>query len=147
MGNSDYRTVEIHISRRYNGGKMKDISLSYEMILSLELYMENEIKECRQNYNDLSWKYQESCKYKNDMEVSGSIDYGIDKEYYDSYSKSLQIRQYETFLKLQKLIKTCRGQNDGKGYISYTNGLNRELIRFNPSYDNASEMLERLKAL
>lgn len=129
---------------------MKDISLSYEMILSLELYMENEIKKCRQMYDDLSWKYQESCKYKNDMEVSGrsfSTNYSIDKQYYNSYSKSLQIRQYETFLKLQELIKTCREQNDGKGYIPYTNGLNRELIRFNPSYDNVLEELERLKVV
>lgn len=110
--------------------------------------MEKEIRECRQIYDDLSWKYQESCKYRNDMKVSGrsfSTDYGIDKEFYNSYSKSLQIRQYETFLKLQKLIKTCKEQNDGKGYISYTNGLSRELIRFNPSYDNVSEILERLR--
>lgn len=129
---------------------MKDIRLGYEMILSLELYMEKEIKECKQSYNDLSWKYQESCKYRNDMKISGrsfSTDYGIDKEYYDSYSKSLQIRQYETFLELQELIKTCREQNDGKGYISQTNGLNRELIRFNPSYDDVTEILAQLKAV
>lgn len=128
---------------------MINISLSYGYILKLEIYMERDIKEIRKFYNDLTWKYKETCNYNTDIQNgkrSFSTNYEISKEYYDSYSKELQIRQYEKFLELKALIKECKSQNEGHNYIGHTNGLVHELIRFNPSYDNVSEVLERLKA-
>ena len=129
---------------------MINISLSYDMILKLEIYMEREIKDIRQCYDDYSQKYQETCAYNRDKSEIGrsfSTDYGITKEEYEEYTKSLQIRQYKIFLELKKLIRTCKTQNDGKNYIGHTNKLHHELIRFNPCYDNVSEMLERLEAV
>ena len=112
--------------------------------------MEREIEDIRQRYNDYSWKYQETRKYNREMNEKGrsfSTDYGISKEDYEEYAKSLQIRQYKIFLELKRLIKTCKTQNDDKNYIGHTNKLSHELIRFNPSYDNVSEMLERLETV
>lgn len=127
---------------------MININLDYSMILQLEIYMENDIKSIAKRYRDLSWKYQETCKYNDDMQTSKrsfSTDYGMTKEYYDSYTKELQIRQYEKFIELKRLVRECKEQNGGHAYIGYTRGLEKELIRFNPSYDSISEMLERLK--
>ncbi len=127
---------------------MVNISLNYGRILQLSIYMESDIKSIAERYRDISWKYQETCKYNEDMEKSKrsfNTDYGITKEYYESYTKDLQIRQYEKFIELKRLVNDCKEQNGGHGYIGYTRGLEKELIRFNPSYDSVSEMLERLK--
>ena len=130
---------------------MENISLDYIMILKLKLesYMEKEIKDIRKDYNEYSSMYRETCTYNKDKKEKGrsfSTDYGITKEDYEDYTKYLQIKQYETFLELTRLLAICKVQNDGKDYIGYTNYLLYELIRFKPSYDNVKDMLERLKA-
>lgn len=136
-------------NKRRKGDKqnMRNINLDYGTILELELYMEKEIKEIKQQYNDYLWKYHETCLYNQEKSETGrslSTDYGMTKEKYEEYTKLLQIMQYKTFLRLKRLIETCKEQNDGEDYICHTNGLLHELIRFNPSYDDVTEELERL---
>ena len=46
---------------------MNDIRLSYKMALKLEMYMEKEIEKISQDFQNLSWNYNETCKYKEDM--------------------------------------------------------------------------------
>lgn len=46
---------------------MNDIGLSYKMALKLEMYMEKEIEEIAQDFQSLSWNYNETCEYKKDM--------------------------------------------------------------------------------
>ena len=127
---------------------MNDIRLSYKMALKLEMYMEKEIEEIAQDFQSLSWNYNETCEYKKDMKEgkrSFHTDYGIDKASYDDRVKNLRIRQYELYLELENLIKDCKEQNDGKPYLPYSIHLKRQLICFNPSYDNVAEELSRLK--
>ena len=129
---------------------MININLSYDYILRLELFYEEEIKDVAQKYRDILYQYQETCLYNADKQEnkrSFNIDYGITKEYYDTYTKSLQIRQYTRFLELEKLIKECKEQNNNHPYIGYSRGLKKELIRFNPSYDNVREDLKRLESV
>lgn len=127
---------------------MNDINISYKMALKLEVYMEKEIEKIAQDFRDLSWNYDETCKYKEDMKEgkrSFHADYGIDKVSYDNRVKILRIRQYELYLELENLIKDCKKQNGGKPYLPYSIHLKRQLICFNPSYDNVAEELKKLK--
>ena len=39
---------------------MNDIGLSYKMALKLEMYMEKEIEEIAQDFQSLSWNYNET---------------------------------------------------------------------------------------
>ncbi len=127
---------------------MNDIKISYKMALKLEMYMEKEIEEIAQDFQSLSWNYNETYEYKKDMKEgkrSFHTDYGIDKASYDDRVKNLRIRQYELYLELENLIKDCKEQNDGKPYLPYSMHLKRQLICINPSYDNVAEELRRLK--
>ena len=129
---------------------MININLSYDYILRLEILLENEILDISKKYRDLTNRYKQTCQCKADKQenkISFNTDYGITKEYYDTYTKSLQIRQYTRFLELEKLIKECKEQNNNHPYIGYSRGLKKELIRFNPSYDNVREDLKRLESV
>lgn len=129
---------------------MNDIRLSYKMALKLEMYMEKEIEKISQDFQDLSWNYNETCKYKEDMKEgkrSFHTDYGIDKASYNDRVKNLRIRQYELYLELENLIKDCKEQNGGKPCLPYSIHLKRQLICFNPSYDNVVEELSKLKEM
>lgn len=127
---------------------MNNVEISYKMVLKLETYMEKEIENLNQNFRNLLWKYNETCMYKEDMKKgkrSLHTNYEIDKATYDDRVKNLKIRQYELYLDLENLINDCKRQNDGKPYLPYSIHLKRELICFNPSYDNVDEELKRLK--
>lgn len=127
---------------------MIDVKISYVMALKLEMYMEEEIKRISQNYRDLAWKYDETCKHNEEIRMCGRsfyTDYGINQTDFENMVKNLRIRQYELYLELEKLIKHCKDQNGGKPYLPYSIHLKRELICFNSSYDNVAEELERLK--
>lgn len=126
------------------------VKISYEMTLKLEMYMEQEIKKIAQDFQKLSFTYNETCKYKEDMREgkrSFHSDYGIDKAFYDNRVKNLKIRQYELYLDLKNLINDCKRQNDGKPYLPYDMHLKRQLICFNPSYDDVAKELIRLKGM
>ena len=56
-------------------------------------------------------------------------------------------RQYELYLELENLIKECKEQNGGKPCLPYSIHLKRQLICFNPSYDNVVEELSKLKGM
>lgn len=127
---------------------MNDIKISYKMALKLEMYMEKEIEKIAQDYRELSWNYNETCKYNEDINAgkrSFHTDYEINKASYEDRVKNLRIHQYELYLELENLIKNCKDQNGGKPYLPYSIHLKRELICFNPSYDNVVEELDRLK--
>lgn len=128
---------------------MININLSYDYILKLEIFFENDIIDIAEKYRTITSQYNETCLYNADKQAnkrSFYTDYGITKEFYDTYTKSLQIRQYNRFLELKNLIKICKDQNNNHPYIGYTRGLKNELIRFNPSYDNVTESLKRLES-
>lgn len=129
---------------------MNDIKIGYKMALKLEMYMEKEIEKIAQDFQDLSWNYNETCKYKEDMKEgkrSFHTDYGIDKASYNDRVKNLRIRQYELYLELENLIKDCKEQNGGKPCLPYSIHLKSQLICFNPSYDNVVEELSKLKGM
>lgn len=83
--------------------------------------------------------------YINAGKRSFHTDYEINKASYEDRVKNLRIHQYELYLELENLIKNCKDQNGGKPYLPYSIHLKRELICFNPSYDNVVEELDRLK--
>lgn len=128
---------------------MRNITITYDMALKLESYMKNEIKSIAEKYRNLSWKYNETRLYNEDMKHSKrsfNTNYGIDDEYYKNSVKELRIRQYELYIEWKNFIQNCKEQNGGRPYLPYYMYMQRELICFNPSYDNVEEELERLKS-